>query len=529
MANGNFGGGDGTELNPYLVEDALDLDAVRNNLSVHYKQVATIDLSGWGNWQPIGKRSGHHSTADREIFSGSYDGDNFEIHNLSSLYDTSGNGTGSGPGIGYTAYDIGLFGHANTASFKNIHLINVQTRGSQNVGGLMGWDQNSSFENCSSEGSVLASVNVGGLIGNASNSNINSTIKNCFSAGTVSNPHSNANYHGGFIGTGYGIFISDCYASTAVAGVYTAGGLTGELRESTISKCFSLGNVETGEWGGGAGGFIGSSRDNAIANCYSRGNVITGSGAYESGGFIGYSRTDNISNCYSTGFVPATSSWGDINGFMGAMYLTSTTINNCYYDTNTSGKSDTGKGEPRTTLQMTDPYDEITTYLTWDFETIWGISATKNDGYPFLLWTLQDILVFVRNNPTLFPDAQPYQDGALIMIPMRYPIIQMGGNIHWDEINFIATVKMEGKTLKLYANTNEVDVDGVINYLDYTIPIVDDRIALKAEDIVRFFPKWRVGIDGLSVYYTTKGGIFVRKTNWIPIPIKDFDNTIDIT
>ena len=139
------------------------------------------------------------------------------------------------------------------------------------------------------------------------------------------------------------------------------------------------------------------------------------------------------------------------------------------------------------------------------------------------------ISVFVRNNPTLFPDAQPYKDGALIMIPMRYPIIQMGGNIHWDEINFIATVKIEGKTLKIYVNTNEIEVNGVIQYVDYTIPIIQDRIILQAEDVVKFFPKWRVKIEDGSVYYSTKGGIWVKKTNWIPIPIKDFDNTIDIT
>ena len=36
MANGNFAGGKGTKSNPYLIEDADDLNAIRNNLVAHY-------------------------------------------------------------------------------------------------------------------------------------------------------------------------------------------------------------------------------------------------------------------------------------------------------------------------------------------------------------------------------------------------------------------------------------------------------------------------------------------------------------
>lgn len=62
MANGNFAGGDGTPENPYLIEDAFDLDAVRNNLRAHYQLINDIDLNispfneGEG-WEPINKTS----------------------------------------------------------------------------------------------------------------------------------------------------------------------------------------------------------------------------------------------------------------------------------------------------------------------------------------------------------------------------------------------------------------------------------------------------------------------------------------
>ena len=58
MANGLFGGGDGTEISPYIVQDAQDLWAVRNNLSAHYVQANNIDLNIFveGNgWEAIGQ------------------------------------------------------------------------------------------------------------------------------------------------------------------------------------------------------------------------------------------------------------------------------------------------------------------------------------------------------------------------------------------------------------------------------------------------------------------------------------------
>jgi len=71
LAGGNFGGGTGTELDPYLVEDAADLNAVRNNLTAAYKQTANIDLISYTSWEPIGLP-----------FSGRYDQNGYYIDNL---------------------------------------------------------------------------------------------------------------------------------------------------------------------------------------------------------------------------------------------------------------------------------------------------------------------------------------------------------------------------------------------------------------------------------------------------------------
>ncbi len=49
-----FAGGSGTLEDPYLIQTADQLNAVRKGPKNHYKLIADIDLSQWGNWVPIG-------------------------------------------------------------------------------------------------------------------------------------------------------------------------------------------------------------------------------------------------------------------------------------------------------------------------------------------------------------------------------------------------------------------------------------------------------------------------------------------
>src|SRR5690606_1913414 len=54
-------------------------------------------------------------------------------------------------------------------------------------------------------------------------------------------------------------------------------------------------------------------------------------------------------------------------------------ISNSYYDTETTGQSDTGKGEGKTTAEM----KSISTFSDWDFSEVWEINH-ENNGYPNL-------------------------------------------------------------------------------------------------------------------------------------------------
>jgi hypothetical protein len=198
-------------------------------------------------------------------------------------------------------------------------------------------------------------VNAGGLVGG----NVG-TIEKCFSTGDIKGGTTWVAFVfvGGLVGCNSGI-ITECYTTGNVhafsPSVVYVGGLAGAIwgnatileGKATIVNSYATGNVSVGNQGGlYMGGLVGDNGYNItttiVENCYSTGNVSgTGSNA---GGLVGVNR----------GAVTAS-----------------------YYDSETSGKSDTNRGEPKTTAEM----KVQGTFEGWDFDDIWGINA----GYPYLL------------------------------------------------------------------------------------------------------------------------------------------------
>ena len=90
-----FEGGNGTAENPFLIKTAEQLNSVRFGLDFHYKLIADIDLSKWGNWIPIGgtpSYGGSHGgqgfqAADKGSgkFSGSLDGNHHVISGMTII------------------------------------------------------------------------------------------------------------------------------------------------------------------------------------------------------------------------------------------------------------------------------------------------------------------------------------------------------------------------------------------------------------------------------------------------------------
>ncbi len=90
-----FEGGSGTLKDPYLIKTAEQLNSVRFGLSKHYKLIADIDLSKWGNWIPIGGTPAYAGAFIRKypekadagcgVFTGSFDGNDHVISGMTII------------------------------------------------------------------------------------------------------------------------------------------------------------------------------------------------------------------------------------------------------------------------------------------------------------------------------------------------------------------------------------------------------------------------------------------------------------
>ena len=147
MANGKFGGGNGTSTNPYLIEDADDLNAIRFKSNMCFKMVNDINLAdgkyniGQG-WNPINE------------FSGSFDGNWHKIVNLYINRPTEDNiaffGICFQCNINHIFFvDANIIGHNSVAvvgdyiglnnqnhSYNNIYVINSKVKGNTQVAGM---------------------------------------------------------------------------------------------------------------------------------------------------------------------------------------------------------------------------------------------------------------------------------------------------------------------------------------------------------------------------------------------------------
>jgi LPXTG-motif cell wall-anchored protein len=417
-----FAGGTGTELDPYQIATAEQLNKVRNYLDNHFILIADIDLdfapyNTANGWEPIG------TSADP--FTGSFDGDGHIINNLyidrleddyvglfgylgsvddsafiqrvglvnvnvkgkefvgglagfvgheSVISNTSvtGNVDGNDMGIG------GLVGWLNNSTILDSHADSTVT-GYRYVGGLVGWalgsfDISAIISNSSATGDVTATQNVGGLVGVAQNW---SEISNSHATGNVT-ATTVWGRTGGLVGTLDSFSsINESYAEgdvIAVSGTSGAGGLVGGGEYSSISNSYASGTVEASQRVGGLVGQAGNSYQ--ITNSYAIGTV---SGDRYVGGLVGDHEFAGITNCYATGEVTGST---DVGGLVGSDNPT-TTISGSYYNSQTTGQTDTGKGEPKTTVQM---QDQSTFDDYWDFDAVWGINPEENGGYPFLRW-----------------------------------------------------------------------------------------------------------------------------------------------
>jgi hypothetical protein len=173
-----------------------------------------------------------------------------------------------------------------------------------------------------------------------------------------------------------------------ITGNNYVGGIAGDnVFNGIIEKCFITGSVSGNDW---IGGLIGiNTSGGVVRNCYSKANV---SGNSKIGGFNAWNNISpsSITNCYSCGTVTGNSEVGGFNNSNSAISA------GCFWDTQVSGQSTSAAGTGLTTSEMKNR--SYFTGASWDFEDIWEINQTINEGYPFLQWQVDLLEALVETD-----------------------------------------------------------------------------------------------------------------------------------
>ncbi len=333
-AQAKYGGGSGTQADPYLIYDANQMNAIgtdANDWDKHFKLMADVNLAEY-----TGARFniiGEYLTPSAILFSGTFDGNDHEISNFN--YQVA------------EGYGFGLFGAVGSkegqAVIKNLTLLdpNVDAGTGGDAGALIGaCIRNASVFNCRVVNArVRGRGGLGGLIGSI----LSGSVEGCGSSG-------------------------DIVAATLGTSFAPAGGLIGINNFGIVSQCWSSGSVSSD--GDTVGGLIGHNAD-SVSDCYSSAAV---EGKEYVGGLLGLNSGD-IAMCYSVGSVSGTGDY--VGGFLGASTTMPTA---CFWDIETSGLSHLWAGTGLTTEQM--QTESTFTDAGWDFIEVWDIG--ENQTYPFL-------------------------------------------------------------------------------------------------------------------------------------------------
>jgi hypothetical protein len=305
-------------------------------------------------------------------FSGTLDGNGFSILNLN---------------INHTGDRGGMFNNIDGATIKNLGLENL-TVNTPNA-----W--------------------AGGIAGNSSSS----TITKCFISGTIT---SNG-FAGGFLGHAFNTAITECYSTANVTGHDHVGGLVGHMNTGTVENCYVDADVISTGWQ--VGGLVGwaTSLTCTINNSFAMGTVKSEGGF--TGGILGIADGGAgaviVSNC-----IAMQSGIESTNPDIEKTYRivanengeTAVMTNNyafdfmSFTDPHKAGFNDgvVGKdGDDLSSAQFKDTAFYIANLSTWDYTTVWGMTATG----PKLRW--QDNIVlsintFVKSRLKVYTDSSGY-------------------------------------------------------------------------------------------------------------------------
>ena len=249
-----FGGGTGTQQDPWLITSQADLIALAEFLNsgnaetfdtenvgvgnchgYYFKQTADIDLTGV-TWEPIGYSGNYY-------FAGNYDGDGHTISNATSTGKNDANGFATAGIFGWVA-----FGSVENLHVKNANFVATGHNEYSYVGGIAGVCYGSSIKNCSVVDSSLESRrdNNNNCAGSIVGYSTGGTFEKC---AAENNQVKTMCYGGGFVGEvddTYGVgnsTFTNCYVAKCTVisetddsqGTSFSGGFAGEMTDSTLT------------------------------------------------------------------------------------------------------------------------------------------------------------------------------------------------------------------------------------------------------------------------------------------------------
>jgi hypothetical protein len=464
---GQFAGGAGTSVNPYQISTVTHLNNVRTYPSSYFILMNNID---GGNSEFIGIGT------TTSPFIGNFNGNGFTIKNLiiapyvqstynsyyglfaitngGSIYNLVLDNIKVYPITGYDIYNPQkshyywlyngqLIGKNTGTNVSNILIKNGYSLLSNNVGGITGFNQSTSYyglligqnnnatiTNCAVRDSKLeyddftssgASIQTytGGLIG----AHISGTVSKVSIIATLTISYfSNSNstmaiykqYFGGAIGYNSGN-INNSYSITYINRLYPTG-TAGKY------KCY---------WGG----FAGLNNNGGIVKCYSRPKILN------SGGLFNVSET-------IAGYFDSNLSVGSISSCI--------STDDYYNRFTTKGNYSSGVINSDTTVMKE---NSIWNSNGYDLINIWGIDATKNYGYPYLLNHYTETTMSVPSAPILLSPANNQNNVDISSTILSWYSVTGATNYYYEVLDNSDILVTSG-----YSSSTTKELNGILNY-----------------------------------------------------------------
>jgi len=220
-----------------ILSNKEDLIALANTPSAWNKEfvmIQDIDFES-ENFKGIG--------GIQKSFSGIFNGNGYKIKNLNINLPTNSN--------------IGLFKTCNNAEIKNLVLENINIKGKNYIGGVIGFAENTSIKNVHLNGNIAGEYCVGGLVGNLIHSSIIDSEfsgKVCPTQNFYKEDEDNdffaSSYEtktmfsfGGIVGTAILSKITSTQIEAQISGESSIGGFAGNIAESQIQDCYCSATV----------------------------------------------------------------------------------------------------------------------------------------------------------------------------------------------------------------------------------------------------------------------------------------------